>query len=157
MDGRVIKAIFGVDDLPERELAIASKVYDWCAKHPSRLVSTPPAFLEGGEELRRIDEALIELYGRGLEYFFNTSRIRSMVETRNMVMALYFERARVTKLAMASIFNKNHSTIIYAIKQNATLCQVDRDYKNRYNQLKEQVCKRQLTSCGSCGSSQESC
>lgn len=157
MDGRVIKAIFGVEEPPKEKLDIATQVYEWCVKHPSMLVCPTPSFLKGGEELELIDGALCDIYGKGLDYFFNPSKVRSMVETRNMVMALYYERARVTKLAMASIFNKNHSTIIYAIKQNKILCEVDRDYKNRYNQLKEQICKRQLTSCGSCGSSQESC
>lgn len=157
MDERIRKAIFGQEPLSCEQESAAQRVYDWCVKHPSMLVCPTPQFLKGGKELELIDASLRDIYGKGLDYFFNPSKVRSMVETRNMVMALYFERARVTKLAMASIFNKDHSTIIYAIKQNKILCEVDKDYKKRYNQLKEQICKRQLTSCGSCGSSQESC
>lgn len=159
MDSTLIKEIFGNEELTASQLSAVWRTLAWCESHPDKIARQDSKFLKRDKTLGIIDAALVQIYGKGIDFFFKSGRERKNVDIRNMVMAIYFERARTTKLEMGRIFGKNHSTVIHGIRQAQTLAEVDKEYKMTFNKLKEQVeiCEKQFTSSSPRGSSRESC
>lgn len=77
-----------------------------------------------------------------LEDLRSTSRKRQFVESRAIAASLiknYFPK--MTLVAIAQLFNKDHSTIIYNLSIASDLCLTDRKFRSNYMEIKKQIDK----------------
>lgn len=151
---------FGDDwqDLSLGEKKAANRAVRWCIEHQAQLPSRAESPLTKEAVLKAIDEALMEIYGRGIDYYRQRDRRRSTVDVRSMVMLLYYNRARVTLTEVGKMFNLHHATVIHSMRLVRDLCDTSREYRGAFQRLKTKVqekCENFVTSAGACGSSPE--
>jgi chromosomal replication initiation ATPase DnaA len=73
--------------------------------------------------------------GEGLEYhgFLNNKcRKRHLVTARQLTWHLGHQFTRLSAQAMGDFFNKEHATVLHGIKTVENLCQVDKEFREKY-------------------------
>lgn len=154
-----IKA-FGDDwqDLTISEKRAASRAVRWCIEHQAQLPSRAETPLTKADVLLAIDESLMEIYGKGLDFYARRDKRRSTVDVRNMAMLLYYNRTRDTLTETGRIFGLHHATVIHGMALVRDLCDQSRDFRGAFQRLKTKVqekCENLVTSAGAFGSSPE--
>lgn len=131
----IIKVILGERCEEGRE--IANIVLDYVEKHPDWKTGGTTKKLYKNSVLNALNQAIYECYGHDLEYYSSKSRKREFVDVRQMAMYLYHEETGFSLNEVGEIFNKHHSTVIFAYNNVKDLIKFDRGYARDFKTLKE--------------------
>lgn len=131
----IIKIILGERYEEGRE--IANIVLDYMEQHPDFRIEGAKRKLYKNSVLNALNQAIIECYGHDLDYYSSKSRKREFVDVRQMAMYLYHEETGFSLHEVGEIFNKHHSTVIFAYNNVRNLMKIDRGYARDFDTLKE--------------------
>lgn len=67
--------------------------------------------------LNRISKSVCKFYGLPLEKLFEESRLKEIIQARQMCMYVAFEVYNVTHTDIGKYFSKNHATSIHAVNK----------------------------------------
>lgn len=70
-----------------------------------------------------------------IEEIKGKSRLRHIVEARQMCMYLVKERLNYSLTGTANIFKKHHSTVIHALTTIDDLCESDKTFKEKFYKI----------------------
>ena len=94
--------------------------------------------------LEAMDKALMDIYHCPTEVIFSKSRIRDVVEVRQMCLYIFRQETGYSFNEVGDTFHKNHSTVIHSCRQVEALRSCDRQFRLAYeeleNKIKEYLC-----------------
>ena len=86
-----------------------------------------------------VDKGLLEVYGKGLDYFATKDRHRAIADVRNMAMFIAWEFSRGTLKEIASFFHRNHSTMCCSMNNVRDMRAIYPEYEEYYQTLKSKI------------------
>ncbi len=91
----------------------------------------------GHGEAIEIITKVAEMFNTSYIEVISNSRLRNITDARHISMLLVKERfPLITYNAIGKLFNRHHSSVIYAIPNAMNLIQVDKNLFNVYNTVK---------------------
>lgn len=108
--------------------------------------------------LRKTDEALIALYGKGLKIYAGADRHRPIADVRNMAMCIVWEMSDVSLKEVAQAFGRSHSTLCLTKQSVESLRRIYSSYDESYTKLKSKIyelCEKESLLRGRVGSRAE--
>ena len=82
--------------------------------------------------------AVLEVFGINYEEIMCKSRKRPIVDKRAMIYKIAFDMTNSTKSKFAALFPRDRTTSLYnGVRVADTLIEVDRDFRESYERLKE--------------------
>ena len=69
------------------------------------------------------------------EMILSKSRLREVVEPRQICMFVFYKRMKMTLNQTGNIFGKDHSTVIHAVKNVKNLMEHDEEFKEKAMQI----------------------
>lgn len=79
--------------------------------------------------------------------YFNIERVelsmptrkRTVVTARQIAMTLIKENTKLPLTQIGKLFNRDHSTVIYAMEAVSDLCETDKKYKAQFNHIQSLI------------------
>ena len=136
----ILSSVFGEYRPKPKERIVAHRVLQFCAENP-HLLPIPERETEG-ELLPVIQSVVEEMYGNPFGYYFRRDRHREILEVRHRVLKIYQEMSGKPIIAVAREFGFNHSTLVHAFKKVSDLCEVDKNFRREYGEMKRKINER---------------
>lgn len=127
----LLKIVLG--DRYEEGKEIGETILDYLAKNPHWEEDD----LGKDQALQAMDNAVTKVYGHNLEYYATKSRKRESVEVRQMVMYLFYTQTRYSLQEIGRMFNRHHSTVIFAKKEVEGLLAYDKAFAKDFKRLEK--------------------
>lgn len=83
--------------------------------------------------------AVAQEYNVSTDEMLSNSRAHVLSEARQMLMHLLLDRLALKTVEIAAFTNRDHSTVVYAVKRISSLLEVDRITKKRYERITEKL------------------
>ena len=84
-------------------------------------------------------KAVTDEYNVTADEMLSNSRAQILSEARQMLMYLLVDRMALKTIEIAAFVNRDHSTVVYAIKRITSLLEFDRITKKRYERITEKL------------------
>ena len=84
-------------------------------------------------------KAVTDEYNVTADEMLSNSRAHVLSEARQMLMYLLVDRMALKTIEIAAFTNRDHSTVVYAIKRITSLLEFDRITKKRYERITEKL------------------
>lgn len=120
-----------------RDTYLGNKKY----KKPQRLKrqSTPIDLYKLDELQRRTIEIALKINKIDVVKFCQNTNKREHVDCRRQLLYIFRYYQGYTLELAASVFNKDHSTVIHALRKHHDFMAIDRFYSRSFNQLVEEL------------------
>lgn len=88
------------------------------------------------EILKALNRSVKEVFNEDIDYFLRPYRKREVADVRLMIYYILRTEVEMTYQEIGRTLGKQHSTIVYGVKQSKNLLMYDKRFAHDYNLLK---------------------